>query len=399
MTDWLQKLKSGLRKSSAGLSSGIDGIFRKRKIDRETLDELEELLICSDIGTKASARIIKNFAAKKMNKDAGDKEIKIALAEEISTILSPCEKKFNLPARPTVILMVGVNGAGKTTAIGKLAAKFKQNRGFGQETSQISAYDLKKNGFNEEDTVLSTERKTGAYKEVREDLDTGKVPQIPASDLKKNGFNEEDTVLSTERKTGAYKEVREDLSTGKVPQIPVKTVFPQISFIAGDTFRAAAVEQLDEWGRRNGIRVYKGAPGCDAAGLCFDGLKEALKLGDDIVFIDTAGRLQNKTGLMDELKKVVKVIQKVIPGAPHHTLLCLDATTGQNALNQVKTFKEMINVDGLIINKLDGTAKGGILVAVAEETPTPVYFIGVGERIDDINTFNAKDFAANLLDL
>ncbi len=326
MTDWLQKLKSGLRKSSAGLSSGIDGIFRKRKIDRETLDELEELLICSDIGTKASARIIKNFAAKKMNKDAGDKEIKIALAEEISTILSPCEKEFDLPARPTVILMVGVNGAGKTTAIGKLAAKFKQNRGFGQETSQIAASDL-------------------------------------------------------------------------VPQLPVKTVFPQISFIAGDTFRAAAVEQLDEWGRRNGIRVYKGAPGCDAAGLCFDGLKEALKLGDDIVFIDTAGRLQNKTGLMDELKKVVKVIQKVIPGAPHHTLLCLDATTGQNALNQVKTFKEMINVDGLIINKLDGTAKGGILVAVAEETPTPVYFIGVGERIDDINTFNAKDFAANLLDL
>lgn len=358
MTDWLQKLKSGLRKSSAGLSSGIDGIFRKRKIDRETLDELEELLICSDIGTKAAARIIKNFAAKKMNKDAGDKEIKIALAEEISTILSPCEKEFDLPARPTVILMVGVNGAGKTTTIGKLAAKFKQNRGFGQETSQISA-----------------------------------------SDLKKNGFNEEDTVLSTERKTGAYKEVREDLSTGKVPQISVKTVFPQISFIAGDTFRAAAVEQLDEWGRRNGIRVYKGAPGCDAAGLCFDGLKEALKLGDDIVFIDTAGRLQNKTGLMDELKKVVKVIQKVIPGAPHHTLLCLDATTGQNALNQVKTFKEMINVDGLIINKLDGTAKGGILVAVAEETPTPVYFIGVGERIDDINTFNAKDFAANLLNL
>ncbi len=326
MTDWLQKLKSGLRKSSAGLSSGIDGIFRKRKIDRETLDELEELLICSDIGTKASARIIKNFAAKKMNKDAGDKEIKIALAEEISTILSPCEKEFDLPARPTVILMVGVNGAGKTTTIGKLAAKFKQNHGFGQETSQI-----------------------------------------PASDL--------------------------------VPQIPVKTVFPQISFIAGDTFRAAAVEQLDEWGRRNDIRVYKGAPGCDAAGLCFDGLKEALKLGDDIVFIDTAGRLQNKTGLMDELKKVVKVIQKVIPGAPHHTLLCLDATTGQNALNQVKTFKEMINVDGLIINKLDGTAKGGILVAVAEETPTPVYFIGVGERIDDINTFNAKDFAANLLNL
>ena len=304
MANFFQKLGFGLKKSSNKLTNGISGIFTKKKVDSQTLEDLSDVLISSDMGVKATMKIIDSFSKRRLDKELSTEDIKKELAVEVEKIIAPCEKKFELnkASKPQIILMVGVNGAGKTTTIGKLAAKLKQQ--------------------------------------------------------------------------------------GK-----------QISFIAGDTFRAAAVEQLDEWGRRNDIRVYKGAPGCDAAGLCFDGLKEALKLGDDIVFIDTAGRLQNKTGLMDELKKVVKVIQKVIPGAPHHTLLCLDATTGQNALNQVKTFKEMINVDGLIINKLDGTAKGGILVAVAEETPTPVYFIGVGERIDDINTFNAKDFAANLLNL
>lgn len=185
--------------------------------------------------------------------------------------------------------------------------------------------------------------------------------------------------------------------TTTVGKLAARFIGKKISFIAADTFRAAAVEQLSVWGERNNIRVIKGAPGCDAAGLCFDGLQEALRQNDDIVFIDTAGRLQNKTGLMDELRKIVKVIKKVIPEAPHHTLLCLDATTGQNALEQVKAFKQMVEVNGLVVNKLDGTAKGGILIAIAEEYPTPIYFIGVGESIDDLDKFNAEEFALNLM--
>jgi len=173
----------------------------------------------------------------------------------------------------------------------------------------------------------------------------------------------------------------------------------QISFIAADTFRAAAVEQLSEWGNRNDVRVFSGAPGCDSAGLCYDGLKEAQKQNDDIVFIDTAGRLQNKKGLMEELQKIIRVIKKVTPDAPHKTLITIDATTGQNGLDQVKTFKELVDINGVIITKLDGTSKGGILIAVASETNIPIYFIGVGEKIDDMDTFNAADFAKGLLDL
>lgn len=187
--------------------------------------------------------------------------------------------------------------------------------------------------------------------------------------------------------------------TTAIGKLAAKFKNKKISFIAGDTFRAAAVEQLDVWGQCNNIRVFKGAQGCDAAGLCYDGLREAIRQNDDIVFIDTAGRLQNKTGLMDELRKIVKVIKKVLPEAPHHTLLCLDATTGQNALNQVKTFKEMVDVNGLIVNKLDGTAKGGILVAIAQEAPTPVHYIGIGEAIEDLDEFKADDFARSLLDI
>lgn len=298
MTSWLQKLGLGLKKSSSRLSSGISDIFTKRKIDDATLEELEELLITSDMGVKASAKIVDSLSRVRVDKSGEPEEIRTRITDVVSNILKPCEKDFAIEGSPCVILMVGVNGAGKTTTVGKLAARFR----------------------------------------------------------------------------------------GK-----------KISFIAADTFRAAAVEQLSVWGERNNIRVIKGAPGCDAAGLCFDGLQEALRQNDDIVFIDTAGRLQNKTGLMDELRKIVKVIKKVIPEAPHHTLLCLDATTGQNALEQVKAFKQMVEVNGLVVNKLDGTAKGGILIAIAEEYPTPIYFIGVGESIDDLDKFNAEEFALNLM--
>ena len=173
----------------------------------------------------------------------------------------------------------------------------------------------------------------------------------------------------------------------------------QVSFIAGDTFRAAAVEQLVSWAERLNIRVFRGSDGCDSAGLCYDGLNEAIKHNDDVVFIDTAGRLQNKSGLMDELKKIVKVIHKIIPDAPHEILLTIDATTGQNALAQVQTFNEIVGVTGLIVTKLDGSAKGGIMVAIAQECKLPIYYIGIGEQIDDLDVFNAQSYADNLLGL
>ncbi len=173
----------------------------------------------------------------------------------------------------------------------------------------------------------------------------------------------------------------------------------KVSFIAGDTFRAAAVEQLKVWAERLKIRVFSGPDGCDSAGLCYDGLNAAIKNGDNVVFIDTAGRLQNKSGLMDELKKIVRVIQKIIPDAPHKVLLTLDATTGQNAVSQVQIFREIVGVNGLIVTKLDGSSKGGILVAIAAESKLPIYYIGVGEKIEDLDSFCAHDFACQLLNL
>lgn len=304
MSSFFQKLGFGLKKSSTKLTTGLSDIFTKKKVDEQTLEELEELLITADLGVKASSKIIKEFSRRRLNKDSSDVEIRQELSQDIEQILKPYEQTLIIDknTKPFVILMAGVNGAGKTTTIGKLASKLKNQ--------------------------------------------------------------------------------------GK-----------KISFIAGDTFRAAAVEQLQVWGERSKIRVYSGSNGCDAAGLCYDGLNEALKQGDDIVFIDTAGRLQNKSGLMDELKKIIKVIKKLLPDAPHATLLTIDATTGQNALSQVQIFKEMVDVTGLVITKLDGSAKGGILVAIAEETKTPIHFIGVGESIEDLDEFKANDFAKGLLEL
>lgn len=172
-----------------------------------------------------------------------------------------------------------------------------------------------------------------------------------------------------------------------------------MSLIAADTFRAAAVEQLKVWGTRSGVRVFAGENGCDSAGLCFDGLKEAVAKGDDVVFVDTAGRLQNKSGLMDELRKIVRVMQKVVPDAPHETLLTLDATTGQNALSQVEVFKQCVPVSGMVVTKLDGTAKGGVVAAIAGENRHRFIYVGVGEGIDDLDEFRAADYARNLVGL
>ena len=295
---FFKKLTSGLKKSSNRLTGGITDIFTKKKVDSQTLEELEELLISSDLGVIATTEIIKTFSKTKLDKEADEKEIKEELAKIIGDILKPCEKKFEITHTPHIILMTGVNGAGKTTTIGKLASKLKKHK---------------------------------------------------------------------------------------------------ISLIAADTFRAAAVEQLKEWGNRNKVRVFSGAPNCDAAGLCYDGITQAIKEKDEIVFIDTAGRLQNKTHLMEELKKVVKVIKKIIPDAPHSTLLTLDATTGQNAVDQVKIFKEMVDINGLVITKLDGTSKGGVLVSIAKNYQLPIYFIGIGESIDDLDEFNASEFSQSLL--
>ena len=298
MINWFSNLKNSLNKTSSKISSGIDNIFNKKSIDETTLQDLEDLLLSADLGYEASAKIIQDFSSHKIDKNASSADIKKALADSITAILRPCESQFVTSAKPHVILMIGVNGAGKTTVIGKLAHKFKNKK---------------------------------------------------------------------------------------------------ISLIAGDTFRAAAVEQLSIWGERNHVKVHTAPLGGDAAGLCYDGLQQALNDQDDIVFIDTAGRLQNKTNLTDELKKIIRVIKKIIPDAPHHTLLCLDASTGQNALEQIKIFKEIASVNGLIINKLDGTAKGGILVAAAIQNPTPVFYIGTGEGIDDLTEFNAEFYANSLL--
>lgn len=280
----------------------IKSLFSQKKLSEQSLEELEDILISADIGVASSDKIIANFAKQRQDKNATEEQIKQSLANDIEQILKPCEAELIIDKsqKPYVIMMIGVNGAGKTTSIGKLAHK-------------LSSQGLK------------------------------------------------------------------------------------VSLIAGDTFRAAAVQQLKVWGTRNNTRVFSGEDGCNPAGLCYDGINQAIKENDDIVFIDTAGRLQNKTHLMDELKKINNVIKKIIPTAPHKTLLTLDATTGQNALEQTKVFKEMINVNGLIITKLDGTSKGGVLINIANETKTPIHFIGIGENLEDLKNFNAKEFAENIV--
>lgn len=298
---WFGRLKDGLKRSSNALSTGISDIFTKRKLDDDVLEELEELLITSDLGVTTSARIASNIAKTRYDKEISPEEISEALADEVTAILEPVAKPFELfeSLKPHVVLVVGVNGSGKTTTIGKLAKQYG---------------------------------------------DAGK----------------------------------------------------KVMMAAGDTFRAAAVEQLSVWGQRTGAEVVTTKVGGDAAGLAYEALEKAKAAGADLLLIDTAGRLQNKSDLMAELEKILRVIKKLDPSAPHSCLLVLDATTGQNAINQAEIFGKVCDVTGLVMTKLDGTARGGVLVAIADKFKLPVHAIGVGEGIDDLQPFAARDFARAL---
>jgi len=303
-TGWFGRIKAGLSRSSSRLTQGIGDLFTKRKLDDEALEELEELLIGADFGVATASRVTARLSKSRFGKEISPEEIKEALAEEISTILAPVARPLALdPAKkPHVVLMVGVNGSGKTTTIGKLAKYYK---GQGRK----------------------------------------------------------------------------------------------VTMAAGDTFRAAAVEQLKVWGERTGCPVVAGPQGADAAGLAFDALSQSAARGDDLLLIDTAGRLQNKADLMAELEKMVRVLKKQDATAPHDVLLVLDSTVGQNAHSQVEIFKNLIKVSGLVMTKLDGTARGGVVVALAEKFGLPVHAIGVGEGVDDLRPFEAAAFARSLVGL
>ena len=300
------RLKSGLARSSRNLTEGIAGVLIKRKLDDAALDALEETLIAADLGTRLAAQVVERLRHERFGKEATDADIRTVLADEITRTLTPAEAPLAIDdegaARPFVVLVVGVNGGGKTTTIGKLAKRLH-----GEGKSVILA--------------------------------------------------------------------------------------------AGDTFRAAATEQLIIWGERTGSRVIAGPAGGDAAGLAFDALAAAKKDKVDVLLIDTAGRLHNKANLMAELEKVVRVLKKADLAAPHAVLLVLDATVGQNAQAQAQAFGDMVGVTGLVMTKLDGTAKGGVLVAIAEAFKLPVHFIGIGEDADDLRPFAAKDFARSLVGL
>lgn len=301
---WWSRLKQGLKRSSDQLSDGLKTIFVARKLDQETLDELEDLLITSDLGVETAAHLTTDLGKQRLDQDITLDEIKSFLATSIEAILDPIAEPLTIDKglKPHVVLVVGVNGSGKTTTIGKLANLW-QDQGM------------------------------------------------------------------------------------------------SVMMAAGDTFRAAAVEQLQIWGQRLNIPVVSGAPGADAAGLAYDALINAQKAGCDVLLIDTAGRLQNKAHLMEELKKINRVLAKIDPSAPHSTLLILDGTTGQNAHSQVKNFKEIIGLTGLIVTKLDGTARGGVVVSLAQKFGLPIHAIGIGETADDLRPFTSRDFARNLLGL
>ncbi len=303
-TGWLSRLKAGLSRTSSQLTGSIAAALTKRRLDQETLDSLEEALISADLGVATAAKLTARLAEDKFEKEVSDEEVREALASDIAGILTPVALPFTPDAarKPHVVLVVGVNGSGKTTTIGKLA-QLHRNDGL------------------------------------------------------------------------------------------------SVMLAAGDTFRAAAVDQLKIWGERTGCPVIAGEAGADAAGLAFEALEQARRDHMDLLLIDTAGRLQNRDDLMGELEKIVRVLRKLDEDAPHSCLLVLDATVGQNAHSQVEIFKEMAAVTGLVVTKLDGTARGGVLVALAEKFGLPVHAIGVGEGEDDLQPFNADSFARNLMGL
>ena len=301
---WLQRLTEGLSRSSRQMTEQVVATFVKRPLDQAMLDELEEMLVEADLGPRAAARITEAFGAARFGREAGEDEIKQSLAEAIAAELLPRQGRFDAleGPRPFVVLFVGVNGSGKTTTLGKIAA------------------DL----------------------------------------------------------------------TGRGAKVLI---------VAGDTFRAAAVEQLKIWADRAGAGFISRQTGADAAGLAYDAFETAKTEGYDVVLIDTAGRLQNKSALMDELLKIVRVLKKIDPDAPHETLLVLDATVGRNALAQENIFGNTAGVTGIVMTKLDGTARGGVLVPVAQASDAPIKLIGVGEGIDDLQPFDARAFSRSLVGL
>ncbi|MBO4816389.1 MAG: signal recognition particle-docking protein FtsY [Clostridia bacterium] len=294
---FFDKLKNGLGKTKTSFEDKVNSIFSGfRKVDEELLEELEEILIMSDIGVETSTTIIDNLRTRiKKEKIENEEDVKNALKEEMKSILDEQENGLDLSYKPTVILVVGVNGVGKTTSIGKIANRIKNE--------------------------------------------------------------------------------------GK-----------EVIIAAADTFRAAAVEQVEIWANRSNSKIVKKEEGVDPASVVFDAIQELKKENADVLICDTAGRLHNKKYLMDELIKIKKVIDKELPEAKKEVLLVLDATTGQNAISQVKAFKETVDITGLILTKLDGTAKGGVVIGIVNENKIPVKFIGVGEQIDDMEIFNSEDF-------
>ena len=295
---WWQRLTGGLKRTSSALSGAISDLVSKRKLDAATIAEIEDVLIRADLGLDTAGRIAATLSEGRFEAGISPDEVKEVVAAEVEKTLAPVAEQLVIDAanKPFVVLVAGVNGSGKTTTIGKLAAK-----------------------------------------------------------------------LRAERHT--------------------------VMLAAGDTFRAAAIDQLKIWGERAGAPVIAREAGADAAGLVFDAVRAAKERGVDVLLVDTAGRLQNRTELMEELQKVVRVMKKVDASAPHAVLLVLDATVGQNALSQVEIFSKLVGVTGLIMTKLDGTARGGILVAIAAKFKVPVHFIGVGESVDDLAPFSARDFA------
>ena len=299
---WIDRLKTGLARSTMKLGDSLAGLATGTlPLDDARLDDIEEALIAADLGPAVAGRIRSRLADAKFAKGIDEAELKAAVAAEVAAVLAPVARPLGVTAfpRPHVILVVGVNGSGKTTTIAKLARRFTE-----------ADY-----------TVM---------------------------------------------------------------------------LAAGDTFRAAAIAQLKIWADRIGVPVISGEQGADAAGLAFEALQAARAAGSDVLIIDTAGRLQNKAGLMDELAKMRRVIQKLSPAAPHDTVLVLDATTGQNALNQIEVFRDVAKITGLVMTKLDGSARGGLLVAAAERFHLPIHAIGIGEGMDDLRPFTADEFAAAL---